>query len=143
MHQPEEHRRRDHKEDESEVVELKVASCGDAEKVGPRHADQPVISAGEPFLVPQHKKDDHVKGQCYEGKEMVLHAQRRIAEQETDHEGYPHGREPAQDPMIARKGDQRGYIGPDPHETRLGEADLSGVAQREVEPHRSDRKHQP
>ena len=49
----------------------------------------------------------------------------------------------ADDPRPAGEGQDRRGIGADRHEGRLGQRNLPGIAERQVQAHRSDRKNEP
>ena len=143
VHQPPEGEGGDQEDDEGEVVEGEVRHRRDAEERRPHDAGEAERAAGQPVLVAEDEEDQRVERQRHEGEEVVLDPERRVAEHEADDEAEEHRAGGGDDPVDAGHRHDRRGVGADAHEGGLGERDLAGVAERQVEAHGGDREDQP
>ena len=141
--QPPGRHRHQRKVRETEIVELPGPVHRPAENHRARNVADPVDAAGEPFLVAEDQIDQRVESERDEGEVVVLHAQRRIAEQPADRKARHAAQHVGGPERPALGGQIGGEISADADEGRLRERDLTGIAERQVEADGGDGHHRP
>ncbi len=128
---------------EAEIVEFPCPAHRPPKNLRARNVADAVNPAGQPFLVAKDQIDQRVEGERHEGEVMVLHPQRRIAEEPPDREAG-HSAEHISGPERPSFGRQiGGDVGADADEGRLRQRNLPGIAQRQIEPDGGNRHHRP
>ena len=141
--QPPHCQRDERKRAETEIIERQRPVGGEAHDVRPWNIGDAVDALGEPVLVAEHQKRERGKGQRHERKIVMLHTQRRIAENPADGEAQHDGDAQCSDKRHALRRHDGGGIGADADKGALRQRNLAGIAQRQIEAHGGNGHHRP
>src|SRR6185312_17464124 len=127
------------RENQREPEERQRAVERMAEQRRARNAGNAVSAARDLLFIAHHEVDENVEAQCRERKIVVLHAQCREPERETEDETRGGGQRKHDQEWHSRLERNGGDVGADAVERRLSQRHLAGITDREVE---AVRRHQ-